>query len=145
MMTNTIMWEMIAEIPSYSYVPTQWNPCGTHIADRHTQYIEQDKPPHAVRGWCVIGLRGATASLIINSSEDHTSLITLSLSEWRWSQKRAHAHIRRCATYYTHTHTANTFFITTITKCSTHKELCAVSRSTPNTVRTTYGHFAVIL
>lgn len=36
---------------------------------RHAQYTEQDKTLHAVRGWCVIGLCGAAASLIINSSE----------------------------------------------------------------------------
>lgn len=77
---------MIAEIPSYMFPRIKTHGVHTQLhthTDGHTQYIEQDKPPHAVRGWCVIGLRGATASLIINSSEDHTTLITLSLSEWR--------------------------------------------------------------
>lgn len=55
-----------------------------HINDQtNTQHIAQDKPLHVVGGCCVIGLCGATASLIINSSEDHTPLITLSLSEWQ--------------------------------------------------------------
>ena len=75
----------------------------THTHTHAHTHTEQDKPPHAVRGWCMIGLCGATASLIINSSEDHTSLITLSRSEWRWSQKRARAHIHKCPTHYRHT------------------------------------------
>lgn len=73
---------MIAEIPSYMFprIKTHCLHTATHMQrQRHAQYIEQDKPLHAVRGWCVIGLCGAAASLIINSEElmmrDHAKLL----------------------------------------------------------------------
>lgn len=117
---SIIMWEMIAEIPSYMF--PRINKLAVHtqlhiLGQTDTQHIEQDKPLRAVGGCCVIGLCGATASLIINSSEDHTALITLSLSEWRWSQKRAYTLIHRCPAYYvcsTLTHVRDGLFISTI-------------------------------
>lgn len=116
------------------HIPTHKTQRRCTHADKHTctyghrQYIEQDKPRRAVRGWCLIGLCGATAALIINSSEDPTTLITLSLSEWRWSQKRARAHIHRCPAHPTST---RAFFPTTVSPnrkaCCTQAAVCSLS------------------
>lgn len=137
---------MIAEIPSYMF-PRIKTHCA-HIAtrtqrQRQAQYIEQDKPLHAVRGWCVIGLCGAAASLIINSSElmmrDHAKPLSIVMKS------------KTCACTYsqmpnllhtsTHTLTSNTSLITTITKRNTYKQTCAVCRSKPDT-KHCLNHFA---